>query len=110
MTATAMPPQTLVERLRAIYATETGFGNPLNEAAGQMPTDELAKRRLEEVECETMDWGAMVGLAFGLARMEDPCEGLQSVGERAIIAAREVWAPYAGDQMGGLLEREEVPA
>lgn len=54
-----------------------------------------------EDECLTMfeldliDWGLTVGLAYGVARAEDPFERVQSVVERAAQAARAAYARWA---------------
>ncbi len=54
-------------------------------------------------ELDLLDWGAIYGLAFGIARTEDPWESDEDVAERAITAARTVFYRW-GDGFAG---REE---
>ncbi len=49
------------------------------------------------------DWGALYGLAFGIARAQDPFETIEQVAERAGRVAREVY-----DDRYGALERPKV--
>jgi hypothetical protein len=89
MTDVATVPTTLEKRLEAILDIETAFGCPLYEEASAFPR-ESAREALTEYEYDLREWGALVGLAFGLARTEEPCESLQSVGKRTAEAALAV--------------------
>ncbi len=80
----------LAARVQSILRTESGFTDPLPDAAlGLFGNVEFTER-----ERDLLDWGAVVGLAFGLARMEDPCESLESVGSRALDAALGAYEGY----------------
>lgn len=41
-------------------------------------------------------WGCVYGIAFGLARTEEPCESAESVANRAFEAAWPVFTEYTG--------------
>ena len=43
------------------------------------------------------DWGMTFGLAYGIARGEDPYESNESVAQRALDAARMVWKGWDQD-------------
>ncbi len=57
-------------------------------------------------ELDLLQWGATYGLAFGIARGEDPWESDEEVAERAITAARTVFREDSGPGLG-FAERHE---
>lgn len=42
-------------------------------------------------ELDLLEWGATYGLAFGIARAEDPWASDEEIAERALAAARAAW-------------------
>jgi hypothetical protein len=48
-------------------------------------------------ELDLIDWGAIYGLAFGIARAENPWESVESVAERALAAAWPKFLAWGGD-------------
>ena len=48
-------------------------------------------RDLTDYEMELQDWGLFYGIAWALARAEDPFEPFREVGARAREAAEEAW-------------------
>jgi hypothetical protein len=82
----------LAARVQSVLRTESGFNDPLPDAA--LGLFSSADVELTERERDLLDWGAVVGLAFGLARMEDPCESLESVSARALDAALGAYEGY----------------
>ena len=48
-------------------------------------------RDMSAYEMEVRDWGVYFGVAYGIARSEDPFESTDQVGERAFAAAEEAW-------------------
>jgi hypothetical protein len=88
----------LARRVHSVLMTETGFSRPLDEAACSILPGDLTER-----EQDLISWATTVGLAFELARMEDPCESLESVGKRAAEAAEDAYGgEYAGDCLARL--------
>jgi hypothetical protein len=50
---------------------------------------------LTDFEADCRDWGFVFGLAYGIARGEEPYESDQSVCERAMTASREVFSRFS---------------
>jgi hypothetical protein len=50
---------------------------------------------LTEFEADCRDWGFVFGLAYGIARGEEPYESDDSVCDRAMTAAREVFSRFS---------------
>ena len=53
---------------------------------------------MSEFERDIRDWGVVMGVAYGIARGEDPYESRDSVLARALPAAKEAYANY-GDEL-----------
>jgi hypothetical protein len=86
---------TLEEKVYAVVSTEhaVGIQGPL-EAIAEYPRD--GGGRLSQFERDCRDWGLVFGVAYGIARGEDPFEREDSVTSRALAAAggafrRWVW-------------------
>ncbi|MGI8946304.1 MAG: hypothetical protein ACR2GL_08720, partial [Thermoleophilaceae bacterium] len=74
----------LQEKVRAIIRHDDTGQGPIS-AAGRQPCrhDYLAT----DLEAGMRAWGCIYGIAFGLARSEEPCESIESVADRAYEAA-----------------------
>ncbi len=57
-----------------------------------------ATARLSDLELDLADWGFTYGVAWAAARAQDPQEDDDSVAERALGAAREVFRLYCGQE------------
>lgn len=85
-------PVTVQDKVRAILRlddTGRGFGS----TAEQRPKVE----HLNDWERSLVDWGAVYGLAFGVARAENPFEAHEDVAERALDAAWPVYLEWSGE-------------
>ena len=82
---------TLQEKVRAILRNDD-TGDGLIGVAGKRPGIQLT-----EFELDLRDWGIIYGIAFGLARTEEPCESIESVARRAFEAARTVHIEWGGE-------------
>jgi hypothetical protein len=65
----------------------------LRENTGQGPvsvagTDPAWAKELSEFELDLRDWGVVYGMAFGIARSEQPFETLEAAAERAYDPAQ----------------------
>lgn len=91
MTDKATVPMTLVDRVEAIIdaSTDMGRGELYNVVSAR--PERIEGEGLTTYELDLRDWGALVGLAYGIARTEEACESLQSVGARALAVAEAVW-------------------
>ena len=67
-------------------------------SAEKSPQDKLDFRgeSVGEFELDMRDWGFTYGVAYGIARGEDPYEPEELVRDRAIEAARLAWQRWAG--------------
>jgi hypothetical protein len=83
---------TITEKIRAILNEDVG---PIDFCHGGVPGG-TSDGRFSEFELDCLDWGVMYGIAFAIARAEDPFEGMASVASRALEAARPVCAEFAG--------------
>jgi hypothetical protein len=84
------PPKTLDERVEAILGSEEPRG--IFDAASSQPADLGEHECMSTYELNLLEWGMIVGLAFGIARLEEPCECMASVARRAREAAEAVYA------------------
>jgi hypothetical protein len=106
MTELATAPTTLEERVRGVIGAEMATDRPLTLACEGLPENSEG-RMLSTYEWGLLDWAALAGMAFGIARMEEPCESLESVARRANAVAlsifREDYEPlrFADRQTGG---------
>lgn len=79
----------LESRVRAVVMSDaSGVEGLYNSPAGAPDEGETATR--------AMDWGWIYGLAYAIARAEDPFEPIPDVEGRANAAARPVFAEYVG--------------
>ncbi len=85
---------TLEEKLTAILMVDDTGRGPVGRCSAE-PASYNSK--LSEFEGDLRDWGLVYGMAFGLARMEEPCESMESVADRALIAARAAYKRYGGE-------------
>ena len=90
---------TLAEKVYAALADDHGFGDFADayETVGAYPKTDGGY--LTEFELDCRGWGLAVGIAYGIARGEDPYEGERSVCERALIAAREAYERFGGPEI-----------
>jgi hypothetical protein len=86
---------TLTDRLYQVLA-EVGsdVGHPVNvmHRFPGVPEDEV----LTAFELDCKDWGFVYGMAYGIARSEDPWEADGQAAERALVAARDAFARWGG--------------
>lgn len=83
---------TLEEKVRgALSGDDTGSG-PISQAA-KWP---VGRPEATTSELDLRDWGVYYGVAFGIARGEDPYEPRDSVAARALEAAQRVYREYGG--------------
>ena len=71
--------------------THDGMLNPIAD-----PDDATA--RMSDLELDLADWGFTYGVAWAAARAQDPREDDGSVADRALVAAREVFRLYCGQE------------
>lgn len=87
----ATGPATIAEKIYAILQRDDD-GNGFIGTAHGLPEVE---RRFTPVELDLIDWGAVYGLAFGIARSENPWESIEEVAARAYAEAwplfRDKW-------------------
>ena len=81
----------ITERLRALLH--------LDDTDGVMEVLEKYPRGVElsEFERDLRDWGFVFGMAFAMARGEDPWETNQSVAERALMPAFAAYSDWSGE-------------
>ena len=95
---------TLLERLES-----TVEGVEAMETCWDYPSRAVHTRDLTDFEDHLQDWGTIYGMAYVLARMEDPFESSESVAKRAFEAAKHVFEDYVGERLHRPpAEREEV--
>lgn len=69
--------------------------------------NEEAEPRLSALELDLSDWGFTYGVAWAVARAQDPYEPDDSVAQRALDAAQEVFHTYCGtDDWAERIDRE----
>jgi hypothetical protein len=90
MSATAVSEVTLADKIyELIAADDGGFLSAIARAL------DAPGRELNEFERDVRDWSAAWGVAFGIARAEDPFEPFDSVLNRATEATKAAWKRYA---------------
>jgi hypothetical protein len=84
----------LTEKVSTVLAAVAGNGfvDPVQTISVYPRT---ADRGLTDFEADCRDWGFVFGLAYGIARGEEPYESDDSVCERAMTAAREVFSRFS---------------
>jgi hypothetical protein len=83
--------KTLREKLEATFESDTPPGFEwAREYAHRVPGVPM-----EEADLDLRDWGFYYGVAYGIARGEDPYEDNGSAAKRAFDAALEVFAALA---------------
>jgi hypothetical protein len=84
----------LTEKVSTVLAAVAGNGfmDPVQTISvyPRAPTPGLT-----DFEADCRDWGFVFGLAYGIARGEEPYESDDSVCERAMTAAREVFSRFS---------------
>ncbi len=92
---------TLDEKVHTVLVDERG---PIEGCAEGVPNG------LSEFEADLLDWGCAYGIAFGLARAEEPCESNESVAKRALDAAKVAHGRYGSihERRDGLEEARRV--
>ena len=88
---------TLADKVYNQLSIETlGGGSPF-DFAGKFPHH--GGEFLTQFELDCHDWGVAYGIAHGIARGEDPFESNESVGQRALAAARDAYSRVAGSDI-----------
>lgn len=90
---------TLADRIYTVLIREPAVGDdtPL-EAAGTYPA-RPADECLTPFELDCRDWGFVFGIAYGIARGDDPWEPDEEVLARAHAAAREAFQRWGGSDI-----------
>jgi hypothetical protein len=65
--------------------------------------------QLGQFEMDCRDWRMAFGVAYGIARGEDPYESQVSVCRRALDAARDAFTRWAGDDIFTVEEPAREP-
>jgi hypothetical protein len=84
-------PATIEAKIRAIIRQDDTAGFVI--AAEKRPSVE----HLSDWERDLVDWGAVYGLAYGIARAENPFEPFEDVAARAFDAAWPVYLEWSGE-------------
>lgn len=84
---------TLAEKVYGLLALE-GFQDPQTFMGPKAPKGEY----FSELEQDLANWGLTFGMAYGIARGEDPYEDAQRVGERSLQAATEAYKRFCGPE------------
>lgn len=90
---TATPTMTLEQKLRAILRQDDTGRGPIGRAATYPSRDVF---QATTFELDIRDWGVYYGMAFGIARGEDPFEPQEDVALRALEAANSVFREFGG--------------
>lgn len=102
-------PTTLAERVYCLLAKDDpAGGRGLLDRCHKPVIKQLGGGMLTTHELDLMDWALTMGLAFGLARVEDACECEESVAERAYSAARAAYDDWGGG-IGSMVRPEVAP-
>ncbi len=101
-----MTTMSLHEKVRAIIITSDDTGEGPVATAGNQP----AVHGFFATDCEAAmrAWGCVYGIAFGLARSEEPCESIESVAERAHEAAWPVFVEFNAGKLDTRAGAREV--
>lgn len=97
---------TLLEKLRGVMTGDDATAGLL-DPCWSYPGKGVNSRDLTDLEDRLRTWGCFYGVAFGLARSEEPCESAESVGRRAYEAARVVFEDFIGGRLYGPKENAE---
>jgi hypothetical protein len=76
--------------------TQISPGGNSNDSLLNAAAEPWGRRDLSTFEMDVRDWALVVGVAYGIARSEDPFESFESVADRALEAARAAYARWAG--------------
>lgn len=79
-------PETIAERVYTVLSMDEGTNGPLDHC--HRPLLKTVGGSLGTFELDCIDWGLTYGIAYALARAEDPFERQESVAGRAEEAAR----------------------
>ncbi len=89
---------TLTEKVYGALAADHGSGAwDVHRASARYPKHSGDGLTSFELECR--DWGLAFGIAYGIARGEDPFEPEERVCERAMTAARDAFARWGGSDI-----------
>jgi hypothetical protein len=89
------PMATLTEKVYTVLSEEhSNFTSPV-EVVAKFPRPSHDEN-LSQFELDCRDWGLTFGIAYGIARGEDPFEAERSVTDRALAAARDAFARWGG--------------
>jgi len=91
---------TLTEKLQGVMHGDDARA-ALLETLQSYPGSGIGRRSLTDLEHELRNWGMFYGVAFGLARTEEPCEPADSVAERAFEAAKLAFEGFHGGRLWG---------
>lgn len=83
---------TISERIRALLSLDDMGEGPVG-VCGKHPRG----IHLSEFERDLMEWGLVYGMAFAMARSEDPWETIESVAARAFMPALAAYTDWSGD-------------
>jgi hypothetical protein len=97
------PTDVLADRLYELFSSDQGC--EIDMPALEFPPE---AGYLTNHETDVMVWSVVYGVAFGVARTEDPLEPNGKVAERALAAAVSAWARYGNIDPRDGLERIEV--
>jgi hypothetical protein len=88
----------LTDRVNTVLgaAAAPGFVDPV-QAVSSYPRQR--EEGLTDFELDCRDWGFVFGVAYGIARGEEPYESDNSVCERAMTAAREVFSRFSASDI-----------
>lgn len=81
---------TLEQKLRAVMSIDDTGRGPLGRAGEKV--GECGSDR----DLDLMTWGAYYGIAFGIARHEDPFEPHEAVAARALHTAWPIYLEHSG--------------
>jgi len=81
------------EKVYNVLAADHGSGAwDVHRASARYPKGD----GLTSFELDCRDWGLALGIAYGIARGEDPFEPEESVCARTMTAARDAYARWGG--------------
>lgn len=82
---------TLEQKLRAVMSIDDTGGGPLGRAG-----EKLGEGASTDRDLDLLTWGAYYGIAFGIARDEEPFEPHEAVAARALHAAWPIYLEHSG--------------
>jgi len=84
-------PTTLEKKVHAVISQTVGsFGCVLDGAYEKLPSTTF-----DDHQADLVSWGVTYGIALGIARLDDPCEPIESVMLRAQDAAWTAWIVFS---------------